>query len=177
MLRSRRATNAMFALLLVGCGAAHAPDVAPHTSAIALHWRIDVVTSTAGGADVDDAEPTIALVSEGARVAVVDAGGAAGSCSTTPREDLARVCGARPEGLVTRLVCGGDPHVDRVYCFDAMRAGERVEVVRSEYDVPSVDGPQPAPRLIERARVGTLDVPAGASLSVGKSESRDVVAK
>jgi hypothetical protein len=174
---SRAPFACALALVSLGCGPARPARVSVEEATATVHWCIDTVTTSASGGDIDDAQPTIALVAEGAIAQPLEAGGGVGFCDTTPSATVGDVCGARPAGLVTRLVCGPDPHIDLVICFDAVRTNDRLQVWRHEYDVPSVDGEQPPPRLIGRTLAGGFDVPKEVSLRVTETKSRNVVEK
>jgi hypothetical protein len=161
---------------LFGCGGAMLTAHTP-TPQVTLHWRVDTVTRSRNGGDVDDGPLFVALVVSDRIAATLPAGRGLGRCTTDPSFRSGRVCAEKVVGtLVTRLVCAGDPHVDRVVCFDAVRTGARSEVLRYEYDVPVVDvvdGGPPPPTLVGRTSAGWVDL-GGGDVKVGATEFRDV---
>lgn len=137
---------------LVGCGHARQPSAGGTTA----HWRVELATRTLAGADVDDGPTYVSFV---VGDAVVLAGQGLGRCSAAERA----VCQRRPNGFA-RLACGGDPHVDRVVCFDVVRHASRLEIVRSEHDA---DGTGKA------GRPATLTLRDEGSLQIGPTEYRN----
>jgi len=165
-------------MLVLACAAVLASCPGPRTGAashVGVRWLVETVIRTPSGDDVDDAEPYVLFVGDENDAFVVRLGGAAGVCGTEPKDDLDAVCGPRASRLVTRLVCGRDPHVDRVYCFDATRTDEGLVLSRRVYDVPSVDGPAPPPRLVESAEVAKVDLAASCEVVVARTFQRNVV--
>jgi hypothetical protein len=145
-----------------------------------VNWRVDRVTHTRNGADVDDGPIYVSLLMRGAQTATIGIGDGVGGCSTNPSSHAAAACTESLSGtLVTRLVCGGDAHVDRVVCFGAIRAGNRIYVSRHEYDVPVADGndgePRPA-KLVLQSFSDSVDV-ADAVVRLAATEYRDVARK
>jgi hypothetical protein len=144
-------------------------------SRVEAQWRVETVTQTASGGDVDDAGHDVLFVGVKGDAFVVRLGGAAGVCETDPHDDMSAVCGAAPNGLVTRLVCGRDPHVDQVYCFDAKRTDEGIVLSRRVFDVPSVDGPAPPPKLIESRELAKVDLAKSCEVVIVPTVTKDVV--
>jgi hypothetical protein len=136
---------------------------------------VDQVTRSKSGGDIDDGPTFIALLVTGrGDVVMLPAGHGLGTCTTDSSSLDARVCAESVAGtLVSRLTCGRDPHVDRVVCFDAVRANGRLEVTRHEWDVPVTDGDPPPPTPRPPTRAGFVDV-GGAEVRVGSTEYRSV---
>jgi outer membrane protein OmpA-like peptidoglycan-associated protein len=115
------------ALLFLGaCGTSHARH--PATATASAHWRVELATQTLAGADVDDGPTYVSFVV--GRAAII-AGLGLGQCGVPTKR---ATCPRRPDGIA-QLSCGGDPHVDRVVCFDVVRHASRIEVIRSEHDL------------------------------------------
>jgi hypothetical protein len=170
--------SSMIRMLAIACAVILASCPGPRTCAssrIEAQWRVETVTQTASGGDVDDAGPDVLFVGVKGEAFVVRLGGAAGTCETDPHDALDAVCGARPKGSVTRLACGHDPHVDRVYCFDATRVDEGLLLTRRVFDVPVVDGEPPPPKLAESREVARVDLAASCEVVVVKTLVRDIV--
>jgi hypothetical protein len=169
------ARNLVALALMAACSPRGSAEV------LTIHWQVDRATTTRQGEDIDDDEPTIALVAVGARDAIVHAGGGVGWCTADRNREwhsiYDTVCGAPPAGLVTRLVCGHDPHVDLVQCFDAVRTNRRLEISRREFAVTADDDAPPSAKLVEHTVVGGVDVPPRTHVRTSRAVSRDVVAK
>jgi outer membrane protein OmpA-like peptidoglycan-associated protein len=73
------------------------------------------------------------------------------------------MCPRRSDGIA-QLACGGDPHVDRVVCFDVVRHASRLEVVRSAHDVDGTG---------KSARTATFKLRDEGALAVGPTEYRN----
>ena len=103
-----------FLVLIAACGGAQR---------MVVSFRVERVTATKDGHDVDDASPDVVLVARGAEVRTP----AVGACETLEHSRDARIkktCGElKPAGTVAALGCGGDPHVDQFQCVYAVRAG------------------------------------------------------
>jgi hypothetical protein len=161
----------------LGCGGP-SPVVPGPSAPLTVRWRVDRVTRSRRGGDIDDGPLLVSFRVEGAFTATVPAGRGLGTCTTDRSFQDAMYCPASVSGtLVSRLVCGADPHTDHVVCFDAVRVGDRVEVSRTVYDVPEVDvtdGGEGLPKtLVERKNAGSVRLPAG-EVRQSRTEHRDV---
>jgi hypothetical protein len=152
-----------FLVLLAACGGAQT---------VVVGFRVERVTATKDGHDVDDASPDVVLVARGTELRSPQA---TGSCEPLERSSNARIgktCGElKPAGTVAALGCGGDPHVDQFQCVYAVRAGGALELWRADVDFEDNDDAPVKLHPRPLVRVGSLPI-GDATLTVGAVEHR-----
>ena len=160
----------MLALVAVACGTRVRSDVPLY-----LRWRVDVVTHTRDGGDIDDGPVYVTAMLGRALKREVRMGLAVEFCSRD-RDARTAACDehAPPGTIVSSLRCGPDVWSDRLYCFDLVRGTERLELWRRVIEVPAVDGPPPPPLLIERERVAALPLGAATDVHTRRGEYRQI---
>jgi len=150
-------------VLLVACAA---------PQRVVVSFRVERVTATKDGHDVDDASPDVVLVARGAEVRTEQV---TGSCETIEHAHdpkIAKACSEmKPAGTVAALGCGGDPHVDQFQCVYAVRAGGALELWRADVDFDVEDGAPENMHPKPVVRVGAMTIGDGA-LAVGATEHR-----
>ena len=138
-------------------------------------FRVERVTQTKDGRDVDDASPSV-MLAVGDRT--LSAGGAMGQCGPPERAGapfIRETCTASaPAGTMLTLACGDDPHVDAFACIYAVRTRQAVELWRQDVEFTVTDDAplKVSPRSL--ARLGTLPVGASTELRAGAMQYREV---
>jgi hypothetical protein len=145
------------------------------TQHVVVSFRVERVTATKDGHDIDDASPDVVLATKRVELRTPQVTGDCQELERTTDAKIRKTCGElKPAGTIAALGCGGDPHVDEFQCVYAVRAGGALELWRADVAFENEDNEPLKLHPKPLVRVGSVAI-GDANVTVAAVEHRQTV--